>query len=82
MVESNMALKITADCINCGACEFECPTGAIYYGEDHYEIDPNKCTECEEFFHDSKCTLVCPVDCIIPGDNPANANNTIAAKLV
>jgi ferredoxin len=25
-----MALKITEDCINCGACEPECPNGAIY----------------------------------------------------
>ena len=25
-----MALKITDDCINCGACEPECPNGAIY----------------------------------------------------
>ena len=25
-----MAIKITDDCINCGACEPECPNGAIY----------------------------------------------------
>jgi ferredoxin len=25
-----MALKITEDCINCGACEPECPNHAIY----------------------------------------------------
>lgn len=25
-----MALKITEDCINCGACEPECPNNAIY----------------------------------------------------
>ncbi len=27
-----MALKITDDCINCGACESECPNTAIYEG--------------------------------------------------
>lgn len=27
-----MAIKITEDCINCGACEPECPNGAIYEG--------------------------------------------------
>ncbi len=25
-----MALKITDDCINCGACEIECPSNAVY----------------------------------------------------
>jgi len=25
-----MAILITTDCINCGACEPECPNGAIY----------------------------------------------------
>ena len=25
-----MAIKITEDCINCGACEPECPNNAIY----------------------------------------------------
>src|SRR3569833_3384893 len=27
-----MAIKITAECINCGACEPECPNNAIYEG--------------------------------------------------
>ncbi|MEJ7676913.1 MAG: 4Fe-4S binding protein [Segetibacter sp.] len=28
-----MAIKITDECINCGACEPECPNNAIYEGE-------------------------------------------------
>lgn len=27
-----MAIKITEECINCGACELECPNNAIYEG--------------------------------------------------
>lgn len=27
-----MAIKITDECINCGACESECPNNAIYEG--------------------------------------------------
>jgi ferredoxin len=61
-----MALKITEECISCGACEFECPNGAISYGDEYYEIDPNKCTECAESSHKSKCKEVCPMDCIMP----------------
>ncbi|MBW2388846.1 MAG: 4Fe-4S binding protein, partial [Deltaproteobacteria bacterium] len=29
-----MATQITEDCINCGACEDECPNGAISMGAE------------------------------------------------
>ena len=35
-----MATMITEECINCGACEPECPNEAISEGEDIYVIDP------------------------------------------
>lgn len=63
-----MALKITTDCISCGACEFECPNAAISCGEEHYEIDPKKCTECAGIADGSQCTMVCPVGCIVAAD--------------
>jgi ferredoxin len=31
-----MAIMITDDCINCGACEPECPNNAIYEGGDEW----------------------------------------------
>jgi len=33
-----MAIKITDDCINCGACEPECPNNAIYEGGVEWAI--------------------------------------------
>jgi ferredoxin len=33
-----MAIKITDVCINCGACEPECPNGAIYPNGDNWKI--------------------------------------------
>lgn len=33
-----MALKITEECINCGACEPECPNHAIYEGGIEWSI--------------------------------------------
>ena len=33
-----MAIKITEDCINCGACEPECPNNAIYEGGAQWSI--------------------------------------------
>lgn len=34
----NMAIKITDECINCGACEPECPNNAIYEGGAEWAI--------------------------------------------
>lgn len=33
-----MAIFITTDCINCGACEPECPNTAIYEGGREWEL--------------------------------------------
>ena len=33
-----MAIKITDDCINCEACEPECPNNAIYGPEDSWRM--------------------------------------------
>ncbi|MFZ5555144.1 MAG: YfhL family 4Fe-4S dicluster ferredoxin [Pseudomonadota bacterium] len=59
-----MALIITDECINCDVCEPECPNEAIYQGEEIYEIDPRKCTECVGHYDTPQCVEVCPVDCI------------------
>ena len=62
-----MALMITDECINCDVCEPECPNQAIAPGEEIYEIDPERCTECVGHFDEPQCVAVCPVDCI-PND--------------
>ncbi|MCF8480585.1 MAG: YfhL family 4Fe-4S dicluster ferredoxin [Rhodospirillum sp.] len=60
-----MALTITDDCINCAACEPECPNDAISQDSLIFVIDPAKCTECEGFFDEPQCVPVCPVECIV-----------------
>jgi ferredoxin len=75
-----MALMITNECINCGACEPECPNSAIYEGganwekdsesyepieADHYYIAWEKCTECVGVNDSPACASVCPVDCCV-----------------
>ena len=75
-----MALMITDECINCDVCEPECPNGAIYMGEEIYEIDPNLCTECVGHYDEPQCVEVCPVDCIIPNPDYQEAKEELMAK--
>jgi ferredoxin len=75
-----MALMITEECINCGVCEPECPNEAIFEGDEIYEIDPNKCTECVGHFAESQCQLVCPVDCIPHDPDRVESEDQLQAK--
>src|SRR6266478_2834168 len=68
-----MATMITEECINCGACEPECPNEAISEGDDIYVIDPNRCTECVGFHDYEACQAICPVECCVP--DPKNVES-------
>jgi ferredoxin len=90
-----MAIMITEECINCGACEPECPNTAIYAGgaewslsgethpalsNDFYYIVPDKCTECAGFHDEPQCAAVCPVDCCVPDPNHVESKEELLAR--
>ncbi len=75
-----MALFINEECINCDVCEPECPNEAIYQGEEIYEIDPNKCTQCVGHFDEPQCQQVCPVECIFIDPNHEETNTQLQLK--
>ena len=75
-----MALKIDEDCINCDVCEPECPNEAIYMGDEIYEIDWEKCTECVGHYDEPQCVEVCPVDCIPKDEEHEESNDQLQAK--
>ena len=77
-----MALIITEECINCDVCEPECPNEAIYLGQEIYEIDPSKCTECVGHFDEAQCVVVCPVECIDPDPDHPETHEQLLAKLL
>lgn len=75
-----MALLINEECINCGACEPECPNQAITEGQNIYIIDPERCTECVGAHDEPKCITVCPVDCIVKDAAHEESHDQLEAK--
>src|SRR3990172_11727889 len=91
-----MATMITSECINCGACEPECPNTAIYQGavewqapdgsmhtalsNDIFYIVPEKCTECVGFHDHEACAAVCPVDCCVPDPKIPETEEQLIAR--
>lgn len=54
----NRGLSINSNCVNCNKCFKACSFDAIFKGEEHYEIDQNRCDACGD------CTLVCNFNAI------------------
>jgi Fe-S-cluster-containing hydrogenase component 2 len=75
-----MATMITSDCINCGACEPECPNNAISQGDPVYVIDPLLCTECVGFHDYEACAAVCPVDVCVTDPNNIESEEVLIAR--
>lgn len=75
-----MALLINDECINCDVCEPECPNDAIYQGEEIYEIEWQRCTECVGHFSEPQCQVVCPVDCIVLDPHHQESQQALTEK--
>jgi ferredoxin len=91
-----MATMITSECINCGACEPECPNTAIYQGAVEWQapdgamhpalsseifyIVPEKCTECVGFHDHEACAAVCPVDCCVPNPDIPETHDVLLTR--
>lgn len=56
--DTAMAYAISDACVACGACEAQCPVGAISMGDGKFEIDPEKCIDC------GSCAGACPTGSI------------------
>lgn len=77
-----MATHITSECINCGACEPECPNQAIKEGAEIYVIDSSLCTECVGFHEREACQAVCPVECCVPDPDHSETEATLLERAV
>jgi len=52
--------QITSRCTSCERCVAICPTQSIYFGLNHFVIDPDTCDGSKI------CVKVCPEDAIVP----------------
>ena len=77
-----MSTIITADCINCAACETECPNDAITRGEDIFVIDAALCTECVGFHAAEACQAVCPVECCVADPDNQEGEDVLYQRAV
>lgn len=77
-----MALLILDSCINCDMCEPECPNSAISMGDNVYEIDANRCTECVGHYDAPTCVAVCPIDVVKPDPNKKETLDELAEKFI
>jgi ferredoxin len=75
-----MAYVITEECIYCGSCELECPNEAISEGDEFYEIDPDRCTECVGFYEEPQCYEVCPVEAPEPDPDHEETREELLEK--
>jgi ferredoxin len=49
-------------------------------GEDIFEIDSDKCTECVGHYDTPSCAPICPVECILPDPNKPETIDQLADK--
>jgi ferredoxin len=77
-----MSTVITADCINCAACEPECPNDAITQGEDIFIINAALCTECVGFHDAEACQAVCPVECCVTDPEHEEAEEVLYQRVL
>jgi ferredoxin len=75
-----VAYKISDDCLSCGVCEPECPNQAISMGDAHFDINPDRCTECVGFFDQPQCVSVCPSEAIALDPDRKETKDQLLAK--
>ncbi|MGD8865979.1 MAG: YfhL family 4Fe-4S dicluster ferredoxin [Gemmatimonadales bacterium] len=79
-----MAMMITDECIDCGACMPVCPNEAVNEGVATdvpvYWIDVERCTECVGAHAEPQCQEVCPVECITENPDFPESQEELLAK--
>ena len=75
-----MVVKITEECISCGACEAECPNKAISEGPTAYVVNPELCTECVGSHKTQQCVATCPVSAAVLDESRREPREELLAR--
>jgi ferredoxin len=75
-----VAYTISDECLSCGVCEPECPNQAISMGDEHFMINPDRCTECVGFHDEPQCVSVCPNEAIALDPDHKETKEELMAK--
>jgi ferredoxin len=76
-----MALLIDSSCINCAACETECPNQSISAGDPVFLVDPERCTECVGAYNEPCCLQACPIEgAIVPDPARRDSREVLLAR--
>lgn len=51
-------------------------------GNEVYEIDPERCTECVGHYDNPTCVAVCPIDCVKPDPDNRETEEELLDKFV
>lgn len=63
-VGDDQYLWIDDSCINCDMCVPECPSDSIAMATKHYQINPDTCIRCRDYYPSPTCIEVCPLDSV------------------
>lgn len=71
-----MSYIISADCMDCGVCEYMCPQDAIYEAKTQFVIRKDRCDDC------GKCVPYCPARAISPPGAYADRSTRTVKKVL
>lgn len=61
-----MPYTIPDSCFQCGACQPQCPTGAIQQKDEQYTIVTELCNGCQGYYDEPQCVIGCPISSPLP----------------
>lgn len=76
-----MAYRIPEECTGCNTCLPHCPTQAISIQDGEYWINPVLCNNCEGFYPEPQCRVICPTEAPLPYQAIKGRTKSISARI-